>query len=144
MKKEHKYRGLTQEQHEELFSNYLIDSWSFSKVASFARNEKAFEMSYIYRQPFKSSASSVSGSAYHAAMEFFFTDLKDGVKNDLSTLQLKAYAYIDNIKPNHWKIQKTTPTIEDCRDKATKGVNALLKNFFADYSIFESEIKLLR
>ena len=63
MKKEHKYRGLTQEQHEELFSNYLIDSWSFSKVASFARNEKAFEMSYIYRQPFKSSASSVSGSA---------------------------------------------------------------------------------
>jgi len=141
MRKEHKYRDLTHDQHEELFFNYLIDSWSFSKVASFARNEKAFEMSYIYRQPFKMSSSMVAGSAYHAAMELFFTDLKDGVKNDLATLQLEAYASIDNVMPNQWKIQKTTPTIEDCRDKATKGVNALLKNFFSDYSLFESEIK---
>ena len=141
MKQEHKYRGLGNELLEEHFSNYLIDSWSFSKVASFARNEKAFEMSYIYRKPFRSSATTVAGSAYHADMELFFTSLKDGVKSDLATLQLEAYAYIDNIKPNQWKIQKTTPTIEDCRDKATKGVNALLKNFFADYSIFESEIK---
>lgn len=141
MKKDHKYRDLSPDKHEELFSNYLMDSWSFSKVASFARNEKAFEMSYIYRQPFKMSASMVAGSAYHASMELFFKDLIDGVKNDLATLQLEAYAYIDNVKPNEWKIQKTTTTIEDCRDKATKGVNALLKNFFADYSIFESEIK---
>lgn len=141
MKQEHKYRGLTHDQHEELFSNYLIDSWSFSKVSAFARNEKAFEMSYIYRKPFKSSATSVAGNAYHSAMEMFFKDLKDGIKNDLAALQIIAFNYIDNIKPNQWKMQKTTPTVEDCREKATKGVNALLKNFFADYSIFESEIK---
>lgn len=141
MKQSHKYRGLSPDKLEELFSNYLIDSWSFSKVSAFARNEKAFEMSYIYRQPFRSSASSVAGSAYHSAMEFFFKDLKDGVKNDLAALQIVAYAYINEIKPNKWKLQKTTPTIADCIEKSTKGVTALLKNFFADYSIFESEIK---
>jgi DNA segregation ATPase FtsK/SpoIIIE, S-DNA-T family len=69
MKSSHTYRNLPPEQQEELFSNYLIDSWSFSKVSSFARNEKAFEMSYIYRQPFKNSASMVAGSAYHYAVE---------------------------------------------------------------------------
>jgi hypothetical protein len=125
---------------EELFSNYLFDSWSFSKVSAFARNEKAFEMSYIYRQPFKNSASSVAGSAYHSALELYFKDLKEGIINDLASLQIVAYAYINEIHPNKWKLQKTTPTIADCIDKATKGVNALLKNFFSDYQIFESEI----
>ncbi len=141
MKEPHKFRDYTPEQMEELLSNYLIDSWSFSKVSAFARNEKAFEMSYIYRQPFKSSASSVAGSAYHYAIESFFKDLKDGVKNDLAELQLLAYSYIDNIEAYKWKLQKTTPSIEECRNKATKTVTSLLKNFFADYSIFESEIK---
>lgn len=141
MIQEHKYRNLPSDQLEELFSNYLFDSWSFSKVSAFARNEKAFEMSYIYRQPFKNSASSVAGSAYHKAMDVFFSDLKDGVQNDLAALQLIAYSYIDDMKPNKWKLQKTTPTIADCIDKATTSVNALLKNFFSDYSIFESEIK---
>lgn len=140
IKEPHKYRGLSRDELEELFSNYLIDSWSFSKVSSFAQNEKAFEMSYIYRQPFRSSASSVAGSAYHAAMESYFKDLMDGVQNDLAALQVIAYNYIDEFNPNKWKLQKTTPTIADCKEKATKTVNALLKNFFTDYSIF-SEIK---
>jgi hypothetical protein len=136
-----KYKSYSQDQLEEHFSNYLLDSWSFSKISTFARNEKHFEMSYIYRQPFRSSASSVAGSAYHAAMEVFFTDLKEGIQNDLAALQIIAYAYINDVHPNKWKLQKTTPSIAECIEKATKGVNALLKNFFSDYSIFESEIK---
>ena len=45
---------------EELFSNYLIDSWSYSKVASFSRNEKEFEKTYIYREKSRFSASTVA------------------------------------------------------------------------------------
>ena len=43
-----KYSAFTQEQVEELFSNFLIDSWSYSKVTTFARNEKEFEKTEIY------------------------------------------------------------------------------------------------
>ncbi len=136
-----KYKSYGPDQLEEHFSNYLIDSWSFSKISSFARNEKFFEMSYIYRQPFRNSASNVAGSAYHKAMEYFFTSLKEGEQHDLAAMQLEAYAYIDSVEPNKWKLQKTTPSIADCIDKATKIVNCNLENFISDYSIFESEIK---
>lgn len=141
MKNLHKYRELTPEQHEELFSNYLIDSWSFSKVSAFARNEKAFEMQYIYRQQSKHSASEISGSAYHSALQQYFNELKTGVKVDLAALQIIAFNYIDEVKANEWKLQKTTPSVEDCRGKATKSANSLLKNFFSDISIYESETK---
>ena len=43
-----KYAAYTREQLEELQSHYLIDSWSYSKVATFARNEKSFEKQYVY------------------------------------------------------------------------------------------------
>ena len=38
-----KYSSYTNAELEEHLSNYLIDSWSYSKVASFSRNEKEFE-----------------------------------------------------------------------------------------------------
>ena len=31
-----------------LLSQFLINSWSFSKLATFSRNEKSFEMTHIY------------------------------------------------------------------------------------------------
>lgn len=142
MKEPHKYRNLPTDKQEELFSNYLVDSWSFSQVAAFARNEKAFEMSYIYRQPFKRSASEVAGSAYHSALDVFFADLmKDGTRNDLSALQLVAFAYIDTVPANKWKTQKTTPTVEECIKKATLTSTSLLENFFSDISVYMDELK---
>ena len=107
----HAYRGLGIDETEELFSNFLIDSWSYSKVSSFARNEKAFEMSYIYRNPFKSSASAVAGSAYHEALEYYFQKRKENVFVDLVQLQKIAFNYIDSVEAKDWKIQKTNPTI---------------------------------
>lgn len=140
-KEPHKYRNLSTEEYEELFSNYFLDSWSFSKVDSFARNEKAFEMTYIYREPTKQSSSSVAGTAYHLALKHYFLELKDGVEMDVADLQIIAFEEIEKVKPAKWKTQKTTPTIEDCRKKASEIVVALLNNFLSDVAVYKSEIK---
>ena len=137
----HAYRDLSKDELEELFSQFLIDSWSYSKISSFSRNEKAFEMQYIYRNPIKMSASAISGSAYHDALDHYFSSLQKGKKKDLVDLQMVAFDYIDDVKPNKWKIQKTTPTIEECVKKATKVVSVLLESFFGELSTYESDIK---
>ncbi len=122
-------------------SGLLIDSWSYSKVATFARNEKAFEMQNIYCEPYRKSATSVAGSAYHKALQYYFGEKKEGRTLDIVTLQEVAYNEIEGVYPNQWKIQKTTPTIESCRIKAIDIITKLLNNFFADISVYESEIK---
>jgi len=137
----HKYRELSPQKLEEVFSNLLIESWSFSKISSFARNEKAFEMDYIYCNPTKRSASSVAGNAYHKALEFYFAEKKAGRTSDIASLQMVAFNEIDDVQAYKWKLQKTTATIEECRTKATKLSTQLLENFFTDISVYESEIK---
>lgn len=139
--KAHRYKHMSREQQEEIFSNYLFNSWSYSKVSSFARNEKAFEMTYIYNKPFRKSASMVAGYAYHRAMEYYFNERLLGHKQDVANLQKVAYAYIDDVEANQWKLQKTTPTIESCIAKATDTSTDLINNFFADISIFDDEIE---
>jgi hypothetical protein len=136
-----KYKIYSVDQTEELLSNYLIDSWSYSKVRTFACNEKAFEMQYVYNEFGKSSSTTIAGQAYHKSLESYFLNLKEGVVSDLVTLEQIAFDYIDNVKANYWKIQKTTPTIEECRIKATKLVSQLLNNFMSEIEIYQSEIK---
>ena len=137
----HKYSDLTPDQYEEHFSNFLIDSWSYSKVATFTRNEKDFEMRYVYREDYKISASSVSGSAYHEALKLYFECLKQNVVCDLTTLNQEAFEYIESIHANEWKLQKTTPTVENCIEKAFKNSTILLNNFYAEKSIYENDIE---
>ncbi len=139
--RESMYRDYTPEEYQELFSNFLVDSWSYSKVTSFARNEKAFEMQYIYGLYSKSSATTIAGNAYHAALQYYFTKKQEGITLDLVELQLCAYAYIDNVDANRWKIQKTTPTVETCIKKASDTVTALLSNFVAEKGIYEDDIE---
>ena len=136
-----KYKTYSQEQIDELLSNYLIDSWSYSKLGTFSRNEKAFEMQYIYRIYGKSSASTIAGQAYHAALRMFFINLKDGVVTDIVALESFAFEYIDNVRADWWKLQKTTPTVEECKISATKTVTALLNNFLSQIQIYTDEIK---
>lgn len=133
---------MTLDQQEEVFSNYLIDSWSFSKVSQFARNEKAFERKYIYREKDKMSASSVAGSAYHYALQTFFEEYKEKGKVELDVVDLQSlsYGYIDSVTESEWKLQKTTPTIEDCQAKANKIVTALCKFFFEEMNTYIDEI----
>lgn len=141
MSHRHPYKNLPPEKLQELFSNYLVDSWSFSKISDFSRNEKSFEMSHIYGNRGKSGASMVAGNAYHYALRSYFEAIKAGSeKQDLPTLEMIAYDYIDAIGANQWKIQKTTPTIEACKQKADELAGKLLKNFFSELSIYENNI----
>jgi hypothetical protein len=136
MAKPHAYRGLSPDNYEELFSNFLMDSWSFSKVNSFSRNEKAFEMSYIYRVPSRRSASTIAGQAYHAALEHYFLAVKDGKKKDIIDLQQVAFGHIEEVPSNEWKLQKTTPTMEQCILSATEITTKLIDNFFQEKAIY--------
>lgn len=135
-----KYRNFSKEETEELLSNYLIDSWSYSKVRSFSSNEKEFEMKYIYRCRTKSSANTIAGQAYHAAIGVFFNNLRDGVSTDIVDLEAVAFKFIDDIPAFVWKLQKTTPTIEECKIAATKSVSALLRNFMEENQIYLDEL----
>lgn len=135
-----KFKAYTPEQLENLFSNYLISSWSYSKITSFARNEKAFEMNSIFGVYSKNSATTVAGQAYHKALDYFFTTLKDGTILNLVELEQAAFMHIDEMPANQWKIQTTTPDIESCVQKATKTVTQLLKNFMFELSLYTDDI----
>lgn len=135
------YKTYSPDQVDALLQNFLITSWSYSKLTQFARNEKAFEMRYIYNMKGKSSSTTVAGNAYHEALKLFFEEKKEGRVMDLPTLEKRAYEYIEDYKPNYWKCQKTTPTIEDCKADALKTVTALLRNFFAEIGTYLDEIK---
>jgi DNA segregation ATPase FtsK/SpoIIIE, S-DNA-T family len=135
-----KYKEMTEAQVDELLSNYLINSWSYSKVRTFAGNEKAFEMQYIYNCYGKSSATTIAGQAYHAALNLYFLNLKSGELTDIVTMQNNAYAYIDNVRADWWKLQKTTPTVEECKIKAIETVTKLLNNFMSRVHLYLDEI----
>jgi hypothetical protein len=135
------YKLLTPEQQEELFATFLLSSWSYSKVTAFSRNEKAFEMNYIYGVYSKSSATTIAGQAYHKALEYFFAQFKEGVLLPLVELEQAAFMYINEVPANQWKLQKTTPTIEESQQKAYSTVTALLKNFISEIKLYTDEIK---
>jgi S-DNA-T family DNA segregation ATPase FtsK/SpoIIIE len=134
------YRSWSPDQLDNLMSNYLVDSWSYSKLNQFSRNEKAFEMIHIYGQRSKSSASSVSGNAYHFALDRYFTAWHEAKRFDIADLEMFAFDYIDERPAYIWKIQKTNPTVEDCKKKATTVSASLLKNFFAELTTYEDQI----
>ncbi|WP_185273891.1 DNA translocase FtsK [Chryseobacterium indologenes] len=135
------YKTYTPEQLEELHSNFIIKSWSYSKVAQFSRNEKGFEMIYVYGYQTKKSASTLAGNAYHEALSQYFKSLKAGEVLSLPQLEIIAFEYIDSIEANKWKLQKTTPTIAEAKTKAIKTTNALLKNFYGEKDIYEDHIR---
>lgn len=140
-----KYETYTADQLEKCSSSYLIDSWSYSKVSCFARNEKSFEKQYIYLEPDKRSSSSVAGNAYHAAMDEFFSVMQltgNTQIPDVVSLEQKAFEYInDKVYPNEWKLQKTTPTVEDCITDASKKSTALVRNFYGERDLYMEDME---
>ncbi len=136
-----KYENYSPEQLKEHFSKFLVNSWSYSSVSQFARNEKAFERSYIYGEKEASSASAISGNAYHTALEFFFRELMEGREApDVITLRQKAYEFIDSIPDSAWKIQKTNPTVEAARTTATENATTLIDNFLSESRVYLAEL----
>ena len=135
------YSKFTPEQMNEHLSFYLLDSWSYSKVACFARNEKAFEKEYIYCERGQRSASSIAGNAYHKALEYFFSRMMRGYEQpSIIDLQQVAFVYIDEVPSSEWKLQKTTPTIEKAKEKATKDVTSALQNFYNEMDVYMEDI----
>jgi len=136
------YKNYTPGQLENLFSQFLIDSWSYSKVTQFSRNEKAFEREYIFGERSSTSASTIAGQAYHKALDSYFGAIMSGAdKMDLVTLELIAFEFIEEKPAYAWKLQKTTPTVEECISEALKTVTALLKNFMYEVSTYEDDIE---
>jgi hypothetical protein len=137
-----KYSQLNNDELESHFSSFLIDSWSYSRVAQFARNEKEFERTAIYREENRVGASTISGNAYHKALEYYFSSLKNNEQPlTLPELERIAFDYIDNIPARLWKLGKTTPTVESAITTATKNATALLANFYQEKDIYEKDIK---
>lgn len=132
------YSQYNSDQLEEHFSRFLIDSWSYSRVAQFARNEKEFERTAIYREPARNGATTIAGQAYHAALEHFFRHYPD--TPTLTELQDIAYKYLDAIPETAWKLSKTTPTYEEADKKASQLVTSLLTNFLSEADIYTADI----
>ncbi|MBD5144170.1 MAG: type IV secretion system DNA-binding domain-containing protein [Ruminococcus sp.] len=137
-----KYALLDADALETHFSDFLIDSWSYSAVATFARNEKEFERRYIYREPSRRSATTVAGTAYHAALQKYFEALRDtGSELSISEMQEAAWTIIDDTPANAWKLGKKTPTVDSCIETATKTANALIANFYSERSLYLEEVE---
>lgn len=136
----HQYGRLPKDQQDALMSNFLISSWSYSKVNTFARNQLAFEMQYVYGLYGRSGASSMAGKAYHKALEVYFTQMKDGVHIPLPELDACAFQLLEEIPANQWKLGKTTPTMEQAMSAALKTSNKLLRNFYSERSEYEDDI----
>ena len=135
------YRSYTQEQVDELLSGYLIDSWSYSRVSTFARNEKEFEMRYLYGETGKSSSTAIAGQAYHAALELYFKRLIAGDPCDIADMQQEAFNHIDGQRADVWKISKTRPTVQDCINAALEAANKGINNFLSEVETYISDIR---
>lgn len=138
-----KYCKYTPDEMENHLSGYLIDSWSYSKVSTFARNEKQFEKSFVYMEPDKRSITSIAGNAYHEALKVFFMGFNEGAKvPDLVELTQVAYDYIEtDVQPHMWKVTDKYPTVELAIGQCLNIVNALLKNFCAEYQTYTKHIQ---
>lgn len=136
----HQYKILSREDQDLLLTTFLIDSWSFSKVSTFARHQAAFEMRYIFNLYGKSGPFTIAGKAYHQALQFFFAQLKEGEVVELPALEQTAFEHIAATPGNRWKLGKTTPTMEEAVQDALNDANKLLRNFFIEKDLYLDEI----
>lgn len=135
-----RFKQLRGDELENHLNDYRLTSWSYSKVSSFARNELAFEMEYIYEAARKVSVASAYGQAYHAALEAYFNALKDGEQLLLDDIQQVAAEHISKRKPEDWRTSKMNPTVEKCIEKALTQAATLVGYFWDERAIYEDLI----
>lgn len=135
-----KFSLLSGDEMEEHLANYPIGTWSYSKLATFSRNEKAFERRYLWNERSKRSVASIAGNAYHEALRVYFEEFDVLPRPKIVELSQIAYDYIGKVSPNQWKTSKTMPTIGECISNANKIVLALLTNFLAEIEIYIDDI----
>ena len=136
------YSQLKGEALSEHLSNYLVNSWSYSSVTLFGRNELWFAKEIIYCEKSRRSAGSIAGNAYHSALQYYFECRRqDYPEPTLIDLENEAYAYIERVPANDWRQTKTLPTIEEAIAHATKVVTTLLENFYAEKDLYTEDIE---
>lgn len=136
----HKYKVMGREEMDLVLSTFLIDSWSYSKVNTFSRNQIVFEMENIFGLYSKRSASSIAGNGYHSALDYFFGQYKEGVLVPLPDLESAAFEEIGAVPANRWKLSKTLPTMEEAVNDALKDVGKFLRNFYGERALYIDEI----
>lgn len=135
------YAQLKGDELSEHLSNYLINSWSYSSVTLFGRNELWFAKEIIYCEKSKRSVASIAGNAYHDALQYYYEAKKQGLPEpSLIDLQEEAYAYLYRVPAGDWRFTKTNPTGEEAMLNATKTVNALLTNFYQEKDLYNEGI----
>lgn len=135
------YKNLTTEELAKHLGQFLVSSWSYSAVSTFSRNQKAYEMQSVYGYLSKSSATTIAGNAYHEALQQYFNLFKaKEALPELVDLETIAYNYIEETDPRNWKLQKTTPSVEECITQASATVSKLLQNFLKDISVYVDDI----
>ncbi len=135
------YKSYTKDQIDNLLSQFLVNRWSYSAVSTFSRNQKAFEMEYIYGYRSKSSSTTIAGNAYHSALELYFRAIKEGTAlPELIEMTTIAFNYIEELDTKFWKLQKTVPTIEECIKTANATATSLIENFLKEVSVYTDEI----
>lgn len=132
----HQYKILSREDQDLLLSTFLIDSWSYSKVSTFARHQCAFEMQYIFGLYGRMGPFTIAGKAYHQALQYFFAQLKEGEIIQLPALEQTAFEHIADTPGNRWKLGKTTPTMEEAVKSALEDSGKLLRNFFGEQDVY--------
>ena len=130
------YNGKTKEELDKHLTQFLVSSWSYSAVSTFSRNAKAYEMQYVYGYRSKSSATTVAGNAYHEALQQYFNVFKAKEKlPELVDLETIAFNYIEEVDPRDWKLQKTTPSVDECIKQSSATASKLIQNFLKDISV---------
>lgn len=137
------YKSMPFADYDAILSQFIIDSWSYSKVTTFARNEKAFEMNYIYNTYNKQSATTIAGQAYHHALEQYFTALSEGLLLNFVDIEIFAHNYINDVSANMWKLSKTMTTIDECKAESYKTVSILLRNFYSEIDTYLNNIEII-
>lgn len=97
-------------------------------------------MQYVYCIKGKSSATTIAGTAYHEALKLYFECLAGNIVLDIAALEARAFQVINEVPANMWKLQKTTPSVEESVSEACKTVSALLLNFLSEISVYTAEI----
>ncbi len=135
------YSAYTPDQVENLLSNYIIDSWSYSKVSAFRQNEARFQMQYIYLAPMQRSINSIAGNAYHEALKLFFLGYNAGAKTpNRDELVTVANNYIDDIEPSVIELTTKITTADDAVAECRKIAEQLISFFCDEYNTYTENI----
>jgi len=124
-------------------SNFLLDHLSVSAVQTFARNEKSFEKTYIFKDYSMDgeTESRVIGKVYHHTLRAFFEEWEvSRQKLSYDRLMQIAFDELDTYKGKSFK-PYVNKTIVEIKQNCEKYVNVLIENFLREVDVYLSDIQ---